>query len=49
MDRIFSAVLQTGIYSLGIILIIVLLRIVFKERASKTALCALWILRLSGW
>ena len=43
MDRIFSAVLQTGIYSLGIILIIVLLRIVFKERASKTALCALWI------
>ena len=43
MDRIFSAVLQTGIYSLGIILIIVLLRIVFKKRASKTALCALWI------
>lgn len=43
MDRIFSAVLQTGIYSLGIILIIVLLRIVFKKRASKTALCALWV------
>ena len=43
MDRIFSAVLQTGIYSLGIILIIVLLRTVFKKRASKTVLCALWI------
>ena len=31
MDRFFSAVLQTGIYSLGIILIIVLLRTVFKK------------------
>ena len=43
MDRFFSAILQTGIYSLGIILIIVLLRTVFKKRASKTVLCALWI------
>ena len=43
MDRIFSAVLQTGIYSLGIILIIVLLRIAFKKRASRKVLCALWI------
>ena len=43
MDRFFSAILQTGIYSLGIILIIVLLRIAFKKRASKTVLCALWL------
>ncbi|MBO4781500.1 MAG: M56 family metallopeptidase, partial [Lachnospiraceae bacterium] len=43
MDRFFSAILQTGIYSLGIILIIVLLRTAFKKRASKTVLCALWL------
>ena len=43
MDNVFSAILRTGIYSLGIILIIFLLRILFKKKVSKAVLCSLWI------
>ncbi|MBR4343244.1 MAG: leucine-rich repeat protein [Lachnospiraceae bacterium] len=43
MDKIFSTMLEIGIYSGVIVLIVLLLRLVF-HKASKAVICALWFL-----
>lgn len=43
MDKVFSTMLEIGIYSGVIVLIVLILRLVF-HKASKTVICALWFL-----
>ncbi len=43
MNRVFSTMLEIGIYSGVIVLIVLILRLVF-HKASKTVICALWFL-----
>ena len=43
MDKVFSTMLEIGIYSGMIVLIVLILRLVF-HKASKTVICALWFL-----
>ena len=43
MDRVFSTMLEIGIYSGVIVLIVLILRLVF-HKASKAVICALWFL-----
>ncbi|MCR5204090.1 MAG: M56 family metallopeptidase, partial [Lachnospiraceae bacterium] len=43
MDKVFSTMLEIGIYSGVIVLIVLILRLVF-HKASKAVICALWFL-----
>ena len=43
MNRVFSTMLEIGIYSGVIVLIVLILRLVF-HKASKAVICALWFL-----
>ena len=43
MDRVFSTMLEIGIYSGVIVLIVLILRLVF-HKASKAVICALWFM-----